>query len=122
MHSEGVAQMMVHRDEYDVDKVVRELAMFPESMYSEWCENRSHFVSKMLYLHIPREVLWRFLSGIVFVETMKGRRSMERHAAEQRAAERARELTGDKNASHEKRNIILTGEHAVYYEKTKENE
>ena len=122
MHSEGVAQMMVHRDEYDVDKVVRELAMFPESMYSEWCENRSHFVSKMLYLHIPREVLWRFLSGIVFVETMKGRRSTERHAAEQRAAERARELTGERNASQEKRNIILTGEHAVYYEKTKENE
>lgn len=66
--TETKRQMMVHRREYDVVAIERELELFPESMYYVWKENRELFVSKVLYMHIPRKALWRFVSGIAFVE------------------------------------------------------
>jgi len=62
---------LAYRHEYDVDKVRRELEAFPESMFEEWLENREQFVTKLLYMHIPREVLWQLVSGIAFVEALK---------------------------------------------------
>lgn len=53
---------------YDMNKVCEELQQFPESMYEEWCENRRGFVSKLLYMHIPRTILWQLVSGIAFME------------------------------------------------------
>ena len=69
--TETKRQLMVHRREYDVAAIERELESFPESMYYVWKENRELFVSKVLYMHIPREALWRFVSGIAFVEMAK---------------------------------------------------
>ena len=70
---ESIKYLMVHSREYDANVIESELEQFPESMYYEWKENRDKFISKVLYLHIPREVLWRFVSGIAFVEIVKGK-------------------------------------------------
>ena len=56
-----------------LEKVHEQLLAFPEAMYEEWLENRERFVTKLLYMHIPREVLWRFISGIAFYEAMTAR-------------------------------------------------
>ena len=69
----NIKSLLVHRREYDLEKVHEQLLEFPEAMYEEWLENRDHFVTKLLYMHIPREVLWRFISGIAFYETMTAR-------------------------------------------------
>lgn len=72
MQSTGtIRQLAVHRHEYDVTAVEHELEQFPESMYYVWKENRDLFVSKILYLHIPREALWRLVSGIAYVEMVR---------------------------------------------------
>jgi len=71
--SKIVRSLVVHRHEYDLEQIRRQLVQFPEAMYEEWLENRERFVTKLLYMHIPREVLWRFISGIAFYETMTAR-------------------------------------------------
>lgn len=68
-----VRSLLVHRQEYDLEQIHKQLVQFPEAMYEEWLENREHFVTKLLYMHIPREVLWRFISGIAFYDTMTAR-------------------------------------------------
>lgn len=68
-----VKQLLVHRQEYDVEKIREQLKLFPDSMYNEWIENRERFVPKLLYHHIPRQVLWQFVSGIAFCEAVKVR-------------------------------------------------
>ena len=68
-----VKQLLVHRHEYDVEKIREQLKLFPDSMYNEWIENRERFVPKLLYHHIPRQVLWQFVSGIAFCEAVKAR-------------------------------------------------
>jgi hypothetical protein len=72
-----IKALLVCRQKYDVDEVKRELETFPESMYEEWLENKEDFVTKLLYMHIPREVLWQLVSGIAFVEAVSARREME---------------------------------------------
>ena len=64
--------LLKNRHQYDIDKVRKELHEFPESLYSEWFDNRDHFISKLLYMHIPRKVLWQLVSGIAFIEAMTG--------------------------------------------------
>ncbi|MBR6853618.1 MAG: hypothetical protein IKM78_06930 [Prevotella sp.] len=63
--------LMVNHSRYDVGKIESELKLFPESMYEDWVENRSLFVSRMFYQRIPRNAIWLFISGIAFVEMMK---------------------------------------------------
>ena len=70
---ETVKQLMVHRKEYDLSTIERELEQFPNSMYYVWQENRDRFISKILYMRIPRKVLWNFVSGIAFYEAMTAR-------------------------------------------------
>ena len=53
---------------YDVEEVRSQLENFPERLYENWFRNRGQFIQKVRYLHIPREVLWQFVSGIAFVE------------------------------------------------------
>ena len=53
---------------YDVEEVRSQLENFPERLYDNWFRNRGQFIQKVRYLHIPREVLWQFVSGIAFVE------------------------------------------------------
>ena len=65
--------LMVHYRRYDVCKVEKELEQFPEDMYFEWKANPELFVSRLYYRHIPREVIWRFVSGIAFVEMMNAK-------------------------------------------------
>jgi hypothetical protein len=60
-------RMMVHADEYNRELVKQQLESFPQGMYQEWLADRQYFVSRLLYNHIPREVLWNFVSGIVYV-------------------------------------------------------
>jgi hypothetical protein len=63
--------LMVNHSRYDAEIIELELKQFPESMYEDWVENRSLFVSRMFYQRIPRNAIWRFISGIAFVEMMK---------------------------------------------------
>lgn len=72
-----ITPLLVCRREYDVSKVRTELASFPESMFEEWMVNKENFVAKLLYMHIPREVLWRFISGIAFYEVVSVRQKSE---------------------------------------------
>ena len=92
--------LMVHQQEYDAKRVEKELEAFPESMYFEWKANPERFVSKLYYRHIPRDVIWRFVSGIAFVEM--------KHAIAKKAEE--------EKAKREKRNVIMTGDNASYIE------
>lgn len=72
-----IRPLLVCRHEYDADVVRRQLESFPESMFQVWIENRENFVTKLLYMHIPREVLWRFISGIAFYEAVSARQKLE---------------------------------------------
>lgn len=78
-----VRSLLVHRQEYDLEQIHKQLVQFPEAMYEEWQENREHFVTKLLYMHIPREVLWRFISGIAFHDTMAARNKAIEEQAQQ---------------------------------------
>ena len=60
-------RMMAHASEYNCELVKRQLESFPQGMYGEWLSDRQFFVSRLFYNHIPRAVLWNFVSGIVFV-------------------------------------------------------
>lgn len=60
-------RMMAHASEYNSELVKQQLESFPQGMYREWLSDRQYFVSRLLYNHIPRKVLWNFVSGIVFV-------------------------------------------------------
>lgn len=64
--------MLESRRRYDRRAIVEELEGFPQGLYTTWCEAPELFVSRALYMHIPREVLWRLVSGIVFAELTKG--------------------------------------------------
>ena len=98
-------RLLVYRERYDVKKIENELKEFPDDLYSEWLVNPNSFVSKIYYKHIPREVLWHFVSGIAFVEAVKAaiRKEKEDEAAK------------GKQAS----TIIMTGENATYNENNK---
>jgi hypothetical protein len=75
--SKTIKPLLACRHEYDVEKVQRELEAFPESMFELWLENRGHFVVKLLYMHIPRRVLWQLVSGIAFYEAVTARQKSE---------------------------------------------
>ena len=92
--------LMVHQREHNAQAVEQELEAFPENLYYEWKANPERFVSKLYYRHIPRDVIWRFVSGIAFVEMSN---AIARKADEEKA-------------KREKRNIILTGDNANYTE------
>ena len=64
--------MLESRRKYDRRVIMEELGNFPQGLYTTWCEAPKLFVSRALYMHIPREVLWRLASGIVFAELTKG--------------------------------------------------
>ena len=97
--------LLVHQHLYDAKVVEEELKCFPDDLYFEWQRDREHFVSKLFYRHIPREVLWRFVSGIAFVEMAQ-------------ACEAAVSKQKEEKAPSKPVNVILTGEHAKYIEGT----
>lgn len=92
--------LMVHQQNYNAENIEKELEQFPESMYFEWQSNPERFVSKLYYMHIPRQIIWLFVSGIAFVE-------MEKAIALKAQAEKAEK---------QKRSIIFTGDNATYNE------
>ena len=53
---------------YDAEDVRAQLELFPEGLYDVWQLNRGQFIQKVLYMHIPHDVLWKLVSGIAFVE------------------------------------------------------
>jgi len=69
----AVKSLLVHRHDYDIEMIHMQLEQFPEAMYEEWLEDRERFITKLLYMHIPREVLWRLVSGIAFYEAVTAR-------------------------------------------------
>ena len=77
--------LLVVRHEYDADEIRMQLERFPESMFEEGIENKENFVAKLLYMHIPREVLWRFISGIAFYEAITMRQKSENVPAAENA-------------------------------------
>ena len=99
--------LLVHQKHYDAEVIEEELRRFPDDMYCEWLCNRNLFVSKLFYKHIPREVLWRFVSGIAFVEMRKGCDQAEQKSAKE--AEKETEKKGDTF-------VIMTGKNARYKE------
>jgi len=74
-------RMMAHAGEYNYELVRQQLESFPQGMYQEWLSDRQFFVSRLLYSHIPRKVLWNFVSGIVFCEAVSVRQKSESTAA-----------------------------------------
>ncbi len=71
MASEVKRRFEMEEDKYNEVQVMRELAEFPQSLYETWLESREQFVLKVLYLHIPRKVLWQLVSGIAFIEALR---------------------------------------------------
>lgn len=84
-----VRQLLEQRHEYDAGQVRRQLEAFPEGMYQVWLENRGRFVSRLLYLHVPRTVLWQFVSGIAFCEAVS---SLEKSSHERQESHRHQQL------------------------------
>ena len=72
-----IRPLLACRHDYDVEKVQKELEAFPESMFELWQEDRERFVTKLLYMHIPRRVLWLLVSGIAFYEAVRAREQAE---------------------------------------------
>ena len=83
----AIKSLLVHRQEYNIEKIQEQLENFPELMYQEWLENRERFVAKLLYMHIPRQVLWQLVSGIAFCEAMNVRSKLELAAQQDTNAE-----------------------------------
>ena len=82
-----VRPLLVHWQEYDLENIHKQLLQFPGAMYEEWLENRDSFVTKLLYMHIPREVLWKFISGIAFHDTMTARIKAREEEAQRGASQ-----------------------------------
>ena len=66
------SKLYAEREKHSVAEIERQLMEFPDNLYNTWVNNRDQFVSKVYYMHIPKKVLWGFLSGIAFVEMMRG--------------------------------------------------
>lgn len=66
------SKLYAEREKHSVAEIERQLMAFPDNLYNTWVNNRDQFVSKVYYMHIPKQVLWGFLSGIAFVEMMRG--------------------------------------------------
>ena len=56
-----------------VSRMKAQLELFPEGLYDVWQLNRGQFIQKVLYMHIPYDVLWKLVSGIAFVEAAERR-------------------------------------------------
>lgn len=96
-----IKALLVCRQKYDVDEVKRELKAFPESMFEEWLENKENFVTKLLYMHIPREVLWQLVSGIAFYEAVSARKKVESTTAAEGARAPQKSSSGQWHAVEE---------------------
>lgn len=101
--------LMVHCHQYDAERIEDELKLFPDCLYYEWLRDREHFVSKLFYHHIPREVLWHFVSGIAFTEM-------------RRAIDQAKQAKEKDEASRKAVNVIMTGANASYIEQNTKEE
>ena len=66
------SKLYAEREKHSVAEIERQLMEFPDNLYNTWVNNRDQFVSKVYYMHITKQVLWGFLSGIAFVEMMRG--------------------------------------------------
>ena len=64
--------LYAEREKYCVADIENELMEFPDNLYNTWVNKSDQFVAKVYYMHIPKQVLWGFLSGIAFVEMMRG--------------------------------------------------
>lgn len=92
-----VCPLFANRKEYD-DKVVKEqLKKFPESMYDEWKDNRERFVTKLFYMHVPRQVLWALVSGIAYCEAMDAREQAQRKVKNEGGGKSVMRVTGGKS-------------------------
>lgn len=67
----SISSLLKGRDTMFIDDVLQELEAFPDEMFEVWKADREHFVSKLAYMHVPREVLWKLVSGIAFYEAAK---------------------------------------------------
>ena len=65
------SSLYAEREKYDVNEIRKQLKAFPNGLYEIWVNSPDEFVSKAYYMHIPKLVLWKFMSGIAFVELMK---------------------------------------------------
>jgi hypothetical protein len=82
--------------QHSIGKVEEQLRAFPQNLYNVWLNDRERFLSRVLYQHIPRKVMWRLMSGIAFVEHAKAK-SIENTMSkeERRVAERQLEVVMD---------------------------
>lgn len=66
------SSLYAEREKHDVNEIRKQLKAFPNGLYEIWVNSPDEFVSKAYYMHIPKLVLWKFMSGIAFVEMMRG--------------------------------------------------
>ena len=66
------SRLYAEREKYCVADIENELKEFPDNLYNTWVNKSDQFVAKVYYMHIPKQVLWGFLSGIAFVQMMRG--------------------------------------------------
>lgn len=64
------ASMAAHGEAVDVSALEKSLWAFPGGLYAHWRSDRRHFPARLYYASVPREVLWRFVSGIVMMEVV----------------------------------------------------
>lgn len=83
-----VESLLENSEEYDVEVIREQLKKFPWSMYTRWKENRESFVTKLLYMHIPRHVLWSFVSGVAYCESMDAREQAQNKVKNEDDSER----------------------------------
>ena len=92
-----VCPLFANRKEFDVKVIRGQLKKFPCSMYDEWKENRKRFVTKLLYMHVPRQVLWAFVSGIAYCEAIDARKQAKSKVKNEGGGKSVKRVPGGKS-------------------------
>ena len=71
----SMALVMTNYERYDVEEIRSLLMEFPGGLYDVYLNTPENFIGRLAYSEAPREKLWQFVSGIVFVGLMSATRS-----------------------------------------------
>lgn len=70
----SAALVMTDFERYDVDEIRGQLKAFPGGLYDVYLKTPENFIDRLAYSEAPREKLWQFVSGIMFVGLMSATR------------------------------------------------
>ena len=71
----NMALVMTNFERYDVEEIRRQLKEFPGGLYDVYLNTPENFIDRLAYSEVPRDKLWQFVSGIVFVGLMSATKS-----------------------------------------------